>query len=42
MTSIHEEIKAGRLRTVRLGVKHIVPKVFGDQWLLSLPTSPAA
>lgn len=42
LTSAHEAIKSGKLRTVRLGTKHLVPKESADAWLASLPPSVAA
>ena len=42
MTRTFEEINAGRLKTVKLGKKHLVHKSNAEAWLNSLPVHEAA
>ena len=36
-TRAYEEIKAGRLRAVKVGTKTLIPRAAADDWLNSLP-----
>jgi excisionase family DNA binding protein len=38
-TTFYSEVKAGRIRPVKVGRKTLVPEMEGERWLGSLPTA---
>jgi excisionase family DNA binding protein len=40
-TTFYAEVKAGRIRLVKMGRKTLIPEPEGERWLASLPTADA-
>ena len=38
-TTFYAEVKAGRIRLVKMGRKTLIPEPEGERWLASLPTA---